>query len=116
MKATVKIANVYDTICKDTTKDLVVEKDGQTFIGALFFKQEEWDKIEDTVESTEVDGTAFDIMMAAYELKKKHGLLAKDDKTLTTMMHWQFINGLTDEMLDGYGYENDTAYLASIQR
>ena len=45
MKATVKIANVYDTICEDTTKDLVVEKDGQTFIGALFFKQEEWEEV-----------------------------------------------------------------------
>jgi hypothetical protein len=33
---------------------------------------------------------------------------------LKTMLHWQFINGFSDEMLDGYKYKTDSEFLASL--
>lgn len=115
MKFTIKIANVYDTILEETKKELVVIKDRKTYIGALFFRKEETEVVKKVFDRVDIDGSAFDAMIAAYHLMKKHDRIAKDDKTLKTMMHWQYVNGLTDEMLlDGYKFKNDTELLENI--
>lgn len=112
MKAIVKIANVYNEILEETNEELVVEKDGKVFLGALFFQVEEWEKVQDTIDEVVVDGNALDIVMAAYELKEKHGMLAKDGKSLMTMLHWQYTNGVTDEMfIDSYRCKNDQEFI-----
>lgn len=116
MKASVRIANVYDSLLEETKKDLVVVKDRKTYIGALFFRKEEWETVKKVFEKVEVEGSALDIILAAYKLRQKHGLVAKDDKSLLTMLHWQHVNGLTDEILtEQYSYDSDTAYLASLK-
>ena len=116
MKATVIIANIFDQILEETEKDLIVIKDGKIFRGALFFElDKEYEEIAEILDKVEVEGSALDIIMEAYKLKKKHNLLKGDNMTLKTMLHWQFINGLTDEMFTyGYGYKNDNELLAHI--
>lgn len=114
MKASVRIANVYDEILEETTKELVVVANRKSFVGALFFRKEKWEKVKKVIDKVDVEGSALDIVLAAYNLKKKYGMLAKDDKTLQSMAHWQFVNGLTDEWIDMHLYKNDTEFLASL--
>lgn len=115
MKFSIRIANVYDTILEETKKDIVIVKDRKTYIGALFFQKDESQIVRKVFERIDFEGGARDAMVKAYHMMKAHGLTAKDDKTLITMLHWQYANGLTDEMLmDGYKFRNDTDLLASI--
>lgn len=115
MNAKVRIQNVYDEILEETNQELVVVKDRKTFIGALFFKKEKWNKPRKIVEEVIVEGSALDVMLAAYNLMKKYNMTKKDDKTFKTMVHWQYINGFSDECItDGYKFKNDTEYLASL--
>ena len=114
MNVKVRIQKVFDDITKETKQELVVVNGKKTFIGALFFKKKEWNKPKKIVEELVVEGSALDVMLAAYNLMKKYDMIAKDDKTLKTMLHWQFINGFSDEMLDGYKYKTDSEFLASL--
>ena len=114
MNVKVRIQKVFDDITKETKQELVVVNGKKTFIGALFFKKEEWNKPKKIVEELVVEGSALDVMLAAYNLMKNHDMIAKDDKTLKTMLHWQFINGFSDEMLDDYKYKTDSEFLASL--
>lgn len=114
MKALVGIAKVYDTILEETKERLVIVKDNETFIGALFFKQAEWDIINEYVEQVEVDGSVLDIILKAIELKKKYNLKVYPT-TIKTMIHWQHVNGFSNELfIDAYSYENDIEYLKSL--
>lgn len=114
MKFSIRIANVYDTILEETKKTIVIVKDRKTYIGALFFRKDETEQVKKVFEKVEFEGSARDAMIKAYYMMKNHNLLAKDDKTLTCMLHWQYINGLTDEFCNAIGFKNDTEFLASL--
>lgn len=112
MRATVMIAKVYDNILGETRKKVIFFRDGKVFEGALFFPMEAEDMIMEVISVKYIDGTVWDIMMEAYGSMKVYGMLAKDDCTLHTMLHWQHVNGFSEEMfLDRYGTKNDTEYL-----
>ena len=115
MKANVKIAKVYNTILEETKTDLVIEKDNKTYIGALFFEAEEHETITEIIEEQQIEGTPAAIILTAYFMKKKYNLLAKDNKTLQVMAHWQHVNGFSDEMfINSYSCKNDTEFLATF--
>lgn len=112
MRATVMIAKVYNTILGETKKKIIFFRDGKVFEGALFFPMDAEDLIMEVISVKYVDGTVWDVMLEAYTSMKVYGMLAKDDNTLKTMLHWQNINGFSDEMfIDAYGCKNDTEYL-----
>ena len=111
MKVIIKIANVYDGLLEETRKELVIVKGNRVYIGKLFFKKEDFEIVRRTKNSVRFEGNAEEIMLKAYEMCKEEGMIAKDDKSLLTMMHWQYMNGLTDEMIDSYKYKSDTEYL-----
>lgn len=111
MKATVKIANVYNAILEETKADLVVIKEDKTYIGKLFFEQDDHEEVRETIYEAEVDGTAKEVMLKAYKLVKKAGMVARDNKSLKCMLHWQYMNGFSDEMFDSYKYQDDTELL-----
>ena len=114
MKFSIRIANVYDTILEESKKDIVIVKDRKTYIGALFFKKDETQVVQKVFERVDFEGNTLDAMIKAYHMMKNHGLTAKDDKTLLTMLHWQYVNGLTEEMCNAYDFKTDTDFLASI--
>ena len=115
MKFSIRIANVYNTILEETKKELVIVKDRKTYIGKLFFKKDESEMVKKVFERIDFEGSAQDAMVVAYNLLKKYDMLAKDDKTLKTMLHWQYTNGLTDDIISvGYRYNTDTELLVSI--
>lgn len=110
MKASIRIADVYCEILEESKKKLVIVKNHKTYVGALFFEKDPWEKVKKVYDRVDIDGTAVDILVEAYELLKAHGMLTKD--TLQTMAHWQYVNGLTDEMItDGYGCKDDEELL-----
>lgn len=112
MRANVMIAKVYNTILGETKKKVIFFRDGKVFEGALFFPMDAENLIMEVISVKYVDGTVWDVMSEAYSSMKINGMLAKDDKTLQTMLYWQHVNGFSDEMfIDAYGYENDTEYL-----
>ena len=115
MKFSIRIANVYNTILEETKKEIVIVKDRKTYIGALFFKKDETEVVKKVFDRVDFEGSAQEAMVKAYHMMKEHGLTKKDDKTLKTMLHWQYVNGLTDEMCNiGYKFKTDTELLASI--
>lgn len=110
IKATVKIAKVYNTLLEEESTQLIVEKDGKVYEGALFFELDPYDEITEILEQREVTGAEWGIIYEAYKLMEKHGLTKKS--TLKTMLHWQWINGLTEKCFDGaYKFENDAELL-----
>jgi hypothetical protein len=114
MKFSIRIANVYSDILEETRKEIVIVKDRKTYIGALFFKKDADETVKKVFERVDFEGTAAEAMVIAYNMMKEHGLTKKDDKTLKTMLHWQHVNGLTNEcILAGYHYKTDTELLAS---
>lgn len=108
----IRMQEVYDTLLRETRLDLVVVKNEKTYIGPLFFEQLESEVLKDVVDKINLsDDTAMHICLVCYALKEKHNMLASDDKTLLTMLHWQFINGLTKETVAQiYSYSTDTDY------
>ena len=109
--ANVMIAKVYSTILGDLKKKLVVFRDGKVFEGALFWPMDSEDMIMEIVSVNHVEGSVWDVMLEAYAALEVNGMLAKDDSTLKTMLHWQHVNVFSDEMfIDAYGTKNDTEY------
>lgn len=110
--ANVMIAKVYDTILGELKKKLIVFKDGRVFEGALFWPMDALDMIMEVVSVNHVEGTVWDVICEAYGALKVNGMLAKDDQTLKTMLHWQHVNGFSEEIfIDAYGTKNDTEYI-----
>lgn len=116
----IRIQEVYDTILKETKLDLVIVRNDRIYIGALFFIKEEYQVLKDVLDritlsdepSEREDIMAEHICLVCYALKEKHNMLAKDDKSLLTMLHWQFVNTLTSAThIDCYEYSCDTDYL-----
>lgn len=116
MNVTLKIQNVYDDILEETKPALVLEKGKKVYIGALFFEKESWEMRRNVIEKAEVSGSMTEILLTAYEMMKRHGMTKKDDKTLQTMAHWQYVNGVSDEMMiENYSYKNDTEYIEFLK-
>lgn len=116
MNATIKIQNVYDEILEETTPELVITSGKKTFIGALFFPREKWEKPRKVLEQIEAEGEPLKILLDAYDLLKRHNMTKADDKTFQTMVHWQYVNGFSDEMAtENYKYKNDTEYLNHLR-
>lgn len=112
MKAIIKIQNVFDEILEETTPELVITSGKKTFIGALFFPREKWEKPRKVLEQIEAEGEPLKILLSAYALLKRHNMTKADDRTFKTMVHWQYINGFSDEMAtDNYKFQNDTDYI-----
>lgn len=111
--ANIMIAKVYDNILGELKKKLIVFTEGKVFEGALFWPMDPNDMIMEVVSVNHVEGSVWQVILNTYGLLKANGMLAKDDKTLLTMLHWQHVNGFSEEMfIDAYGTENDTEYLA----
>lgn len=110
--ANVMIAKVYNNIIGEMDKRLIVFRDGKVYEGALFFPLDADDMIMEIVSINHVEGTVWDVMNEAYAVLKVNGMLAKDEKTLLTMLHWQYINGFSKEMfLDIYKVDTDEEYI-----
>ena len=111
--ANVMIAKVYNTILGEMKKRLVVFTEGKVYEGALFWPMEPEDMIMEIISVNHVEGVVWDVMLEAYAALKVNGMLVKDDSTLRTMLHWQHVNGFSDEMfIDAYGAKTDEEYLA----
>lgn len=114
MRVNVMIAEVYSVILEETKKNIIwFREDGKVFEGCLFFPLDADDLISKVIEAKHIEGDVYDILYAGYQFLEKYGMKAKDDKTLTCMLHWQNVNGFSDEMfIDIYRAKNDTEYLA----
>jgi hypothetical protein len=99
MWAKVRIQRVHDQILNETRNELVVVRNRRSYIGTLFFEKETWEKTGTIIEEVIVDGSTSEILIAAYKLLKKHNMLASDGQTFKTMMHWQFVNGFSNDCL-----------------
>lgn len=114
MKASIRIADVYCEILEESKKELVIVKNHKTYVGALFFEKDPWEKVKKVYDRVDIDGSAVDIMVEAYGMLKAHGMLKRD--TLQTMVHWQSVNGLTDEMIvEGYECKDDEELLSILR-
>lgn len=112
MNCTVKIANVYNNILKETTPELVICTNNKTYIGKLFNEMLNGaEEVQEVKEQFIYEGDVKGLIIKTYELLKRHNMIAKDGKTFLTMAHWQLVNGLTNESLYDLGiykYNTDT--------
>ena len=112
MNAIIKIQNIYDEILEETEPKLVLEKGKKVYVGALFFECEKWQKRRKVLEQIEVNGSMTEILLTACDMLKRHNMTKADDKTFQTMAHWQYMNGVSDDMMiENYGFKSDTDYI-----
>ena len=114
----IAIVTIHSHILEEDKDDFVIFcNDGKVFRGALFFPLDADEMIVATKEIKHLEtDNVWDIMHTAYQMLKSHDMLARDDKTLHCMLHWQHVNGFSDEMFtDIYGTKNDTEYLAMVE-
>lgn len=119
MRAKIQIAKVYSELLEETETDIIIEANNKTFKGALFFEIDPWERVTEVLEEVVLDTDVLTIILKAYDLMKKHGRIAKDDKTLLTMIHWQYMNHFSNDMLDEikpYSYKTDAELLKTIRR
>lgn len=119
MKTTVKICRIYDEILNEERTDVLFDANGKQYLGALFFEKEKYEKVKAVLEEAVLDTDVGTIMLTAYEMMKRFGRIAEDDKTFKTMVHWQFMNGFSDDMLSAfkaYSYKTDTELFEAIGR
>lgn len=97
---TIKIQDVYNSILDETKPQLVVVKGAydKCFVGPLFFEIDAFECLKGDAHKYVVieEPTGADIVIAAYELLKEFDMLNKD--TLKTMAHWQYMNGVTNNL------------------
>ena len=101
----IQIAKVYSEILEETKIKPVVEKNGQRFIGQLFFKGVS-EKILEVLDEIEIPDSSsnVEIAKALQPLNAKHGMDGKD--TFGTNAHWAWVNGVAD-VLDMKYIENN---------
>ncbi len=98
----VKAVRVYNKALEKVEIEVIFEKNGREFWGALFWENEEWIKILEVLETVEVDDKyerheVLSCVQKYIELSEKYrGDVCKD--TLVTMLHWQYINGFSKEI------------------
>ena len=126
MKAKVQIVEVERTkkstvndkteVTKDNFKKLRVKRGREAFLGATFSKAlPACDKITKVVEEVVVVGSVFDIMLKAYGLMEKHGLIK--ERTLITMCYWQYLNNFSNTVIRAaQGVGSDSEMLASLPK
>ena len=97
---TIKIANLYNTILKETKLDVIVEKKDKLYIGKLFFESLGDYEVEEVYEEIELadDSSNIDIANALYPLYEKYNMLAKDGTTFQVTSHWSWVNGLAERL------------------
>lgn len=93
----IRIQNVRSKLLEETKKKLVVVKNHKTYVGCLFFRKNEDDRLGKVFDEViiEDDETAIEEMM---KLLAKHNMIASDGKTEVTIRHWGWINDLFNEM------------------
>ena len=118
MEAVIKIATIHNELLEEDTLDVVFEAGEVTYIGALFFKKDDIEEITEVLEEKTVNGSVLEVILTAYEMMKAHDLIAEDDQTLKTMLHWQYINGFSRDMISEacpYRHETDTVLLEELR-
>ena len=100
----IKIAKVHSEILEETKIKPVAEKNGQLFIGHLFFKDDECcdEKVVEVLEEVEIadDSSNVEIAKALQPLNEKYEMDGKD--TFQTNAHWAWMNGLAESYDDSY--------------
>lgn len=96
----IKIAKIYSEILEETKIKPVAEKNGQLFIGHLFFKKEECcdEVITEVLDEIEIPDSSsnVEIAKALQPLNEKYGMNGKD--TFQTNAHWAWVNGLAENL------------------
>lgn len=109
MNYIIRIQDVFNGILSETKKELVVVKGlyKKVHIGPLFFEIDPYECLIPNIhKETKLDNpSAEEIILAAYNLLKEENMLKKG--TLSTMAHWQYVNGVTNEMLNSNNYKGE---------
>ena len=100
--STIKIVKIYDSILNETTTKVMFENFGKKYLGPLFWQEKDWvsETVVETVammifETVDTKEKLNVFLKEATNLMRENGLKVTDT-TISTMAHWQFLNGFTD--------------------
>lgn len=95
MKATIKLVNVYSAILEETKKDILVEANGNKYLGGLLNSENDWvdEEIKETLYVEEIEGTIEEIIEAIVKIRNENDIKVYKD-TKRTMAWWGYLNGL----------------------
>lgn len=98
----VKAVRVYNEALEKEEVEVIFEKNGREYWGALFWENSEWNKILEVLETAEVDDKyerheVLNCVQKYIELSVKYGGDVYKD-TLATMLHWQHVNRFSKEI------------------
>ena len=99
---TVKVVKVFNEALEKEEVEVIFEKSGREYWGALFWENEEWNKILEVLETAEVDDKyerheVLNCIQKYIEFSVKYEKETFKD-TLATMLHWQLMNGFSKEV------------------
>lgn len=99
---TVKVVRLYNEILENEKVEIIFEKNGRTFCGALFWEEEPDSKILEVLDTAEIEdkferNEVLNCIQKYIEFSVKYEKETFKD-TLATMLHWQLMNGFSKEV------------------
>lgn len=99
MKIVAKKVLVRSTLLEETFMQILFEKDGKVFEGALFFEKDD-DNVElEVVKQEEIEADSDKELMEKVITFYMENATKTFESTAQSMRHWQFMNGFTSTIL-----------------
>ncbi|MDD4804909.1 MAG: hypothetical protein PHN69_07195 [Candidatus Pacebacteria bacterium] len=99
MKIVAKKVLVRSTLLEETFMQILFEKDGKVFEGALFFEKDD-DNVElEVVKQEEIEADSDKELMEKVITFYMENATKTFESTARSMRHWQFMNGFTSTIL-----------------
>lgn len=98
----IKVAKVYSAILGEERIEVIFERKGREFWGALFWEKDEDNVVKEVIETVEINACyesneVLNSIQKYIELSIKHGRKVYND-TLSTMLHWQYVHGFSSKI------------------
>jgi hypothetical protein len=99
MKIVAKKVLVRSTLLEETFMQILFEKDGKVFEGALFFEKDD-DNVElEVIKQEEIEADSDKELMEKVITFYMENATKTFESTAQSMRHWQFMNGFTSTIL-----------------
>lgn len=99
MKIVAKKVLVRSTLLEETFMQILFEKDGKVYEGALFFEKDD-DNVElEVVKQEEIEADSDKELMEKVITFYMENATKTFESTAQSMRHWQFMNGFTSTIL-----------------
>lgn len=115
MKVICKKVILLDEILGEETIDIIFEKENKIYQGALFFELDTFNKVKEILKVETFEGADIPVIRQVFNFYLENATKVSDT-TISTMEHWQHINGFSPYMISNNKFQlfSETKYLDGI--